>query len=75
VKALPAFEVAVAIKPEGQADPGAIYDGLSVWIFKQGYAATEGPCEKFLSHATAGDYAQMKTEIMIPVTRILPHED
>lgn len=75
VKAVPATEVAVATKPEGQADPAPLYAGLTAWIFKQGYVAVEGPCERFLTNAMAGNYAQMKTEIMIPVKKLAPHKD
>jgi effector-binding domain-containing protein len=70
VKKLPAMEVAVATKPTGQADPGPLYTNLGTWILKQGYIVDGGPCEKFLANAMTGDYSQMKSEIMIPVTRI-----
>lgn len=70
VKKLPAMTVAVAAKPAGQADSEPIYLRLDTWIFKHGYAGIGGPCEKFLANAATGDYAQMKSEIMIPVTRI-----
>ena len=72
VKTLPAMELAVAVKPEGQADPGPIYDSLAAWIFKQGYIATDSPCETFLTNATAGNYAQIKSEIMIPIRKVSP---
>ncbi len=70
VKKLPATTVAVAAKPAGQADSGPIYVRLDTWIFKHGYAGIGGPCEKFLAKTATGDYARMKSEIMIPVTRI-----
>lgn len=70
VKALPAMEMAVAVKPEGQADPGAIYDGLYTWIARQGYRAADNACEIFLTNATGGDYSQMKSEIMVPVKKL-----
>ncbi len=70
VKKLPAMEVAVAVKPTGQADPGPLYTNLGTWILKKGYIVDGGPCEKFLANAKTGDYSQMKSEIMIPVTRI-----
>jgi effector-binding domain-containing protein len=71
VKALPAMEVAVAIKPKGKDDPGPIYDKLFAWILKQGYMGVGGPMETFLNGGTAGqNYAQMKTEIMLPVRKI-----
>ncbi len=69
IKNLPATEFAVAIKPEGQADPAPIYEELCTWITEQGYLAIEGPAEKFLTNAEAGNYAQMKSEIMIPAKK------
>ncbi len=70
VKTLPALEVAVVIKPAGQADPDSIYVNLYKWILKEGYVVIESPCEKFLSDAMSGNYAQMKSEIMIPIKKI-----
>jgi effector-binding domain-containing protein len=71
VKALPAMEVAVAVKPEGQSDPAPVYEDLYRWILKEGYVASQGPIETFLTKGAAGqNYAQMKTEIMVPVGRL-----
>ncbi len=70
VKEVPAMEVAVAVKPEGMADPSSIYRDLEHWIFKNGYMAEEGPCEKVLTNAQTGKYEQMKSEIMIPVVKV-----
>ena len=70
IKKLPAMTVAVATKQAGQADLGPLYTSLGTWILKQGYITDGGPCEKFLANASTGDYARMKSEIMIPVTRI-----
>lgn len=75
VKTLPAMEVAVVVKPTGQADPGAIYNYLYTWIAKQGYRAGDNACETFLTNATAGDYTQMKSEIMVPVKKLLQSND
>jgi effector-binding domain-containing protein len=72
VKTLPAMQVVVAVKPEGQADPGPIYEALMEWITKKGYLAAEGPYEIFLTNAQSGDYAQMKSEIMIPIQKPAP---
>lgn len=69
VKALPAMEVAVAVKPEGRTDPGTLYDNLYAWILEQGYFMVEGPMEIFSSGAMYGSYAQMKTEIMLPIAK------
>ena len=70
IKKLPAMKMAVATKPAGQADSESTYVRLDAWIFKQGYVADDGPCEKFLTNAKTGDYARMTSEIMVPVIRI-----
>ena len=70
IKKLPAMTMAVATKPAGQADSGSVYVRLDAWIFKQGYVADDGPCEKFLTSVKTGDYARMTSEIMLPVTKI-----
>ena len=69
VKALPAIDVAVAVKPKGQADPGNIYNRLDTWILKHNYIPTDSPREVFLTNAMAGDYTQMETEIMLPIRK------
>ncbi|UCG60152.1 MAG: GyrI-like domain-containing protein [Phycisphaerales bacterium] len=70
VKTVPAMKVAVAVKPEGQADPGPIYERLHAWIRRAGYVHIEDPREEFLTNAMAGDYAGMKSEIRIPVEKV-----
>lgn len=70
IKAVPAVELAVAVKPEGQADPGPIYERLYTWIYKAGYMHIEDPRERFLTGASTGDYARMKSEIMVPVMKV-----
>jgi len=70
VKEVPAVKLAVAKKPQGQEDPSAIYEQLYTWIYKGGYVHIEDPQEKFLSNASAGNYAKMRTEIMIPVMKV-----
>jgi len=75
VKALPALELAVAIKPEGQADPSPIYEILYAWLHNEGYVVTEGPRETFLTSAMVGNYAQMKSEIMVPVNKLSQQKD
>lgn len=75
VKALPAMEVAVAVKPEGQSDPVPIYEKIYRWILKEGYIAAEGPVETFFTNVDSGDYAQMKTEIMFPVGKLSQQKD
>ncbi len=70
VKTLPSVEMAVAGKPEGLGSPASIYEQLYTWIFENSYLPTEGPSEKFLTNAETQDYAQMKTEIMVPVRKM-----
>ena len=70
IKMLPAMEMAVAIKPKDQADPGPVYDSLYTWIVKQGYIPSGSPREVFLTNSMSGDYSMMKTEIMIPIQKL-----
>lgn len=74
VKTLQAMEVAVTAKSAGQTDPSSVYDSLHVWITKNGYRAAENACEKFAANIGATNYAQMKSEIMIPIKRISPKD-
>ncbi len=75
VKQLPAMEMAVAIKPEGLADPSGIYNNLYAWILKQGYVPLGAHREIFLTNAMSGDYGRMKTKIMIPVKKVSVDKD
>ena len=70
VKEIPAGQTAVAVKPPGQADPSPIYTQLYTWAHKNGYMTVGGCCEQFLGHGMQGNYAQMKSEIMIPVEKV-----
>jgi hypothetical protein len=74
IKILPATEVAVAVKPEGMADPGPLYKKLFTWIYSRGYMGVDNHSEIFLSNATNGNYAQMKSRIKIPVEKITKFE-
>lgn len=67
VKTLSPVKMAVAVKPEGMADPRPVYERLYSWMAKQGHTPTSGPQETFLTNAESGDYAQMKTEIMVAI--------
>lgn len=69
------MELAVAVKPEGQADPGPIYENLYAWTLKQGYVVTDGPMEIFLTNVMTGHYAQMKTEVMVPIKKLPKQKD
>jgi hypothetical protein len=70
VKALPAHQVVVAEKPQGQADPGQIYDNLTTWVMKQGYIIDDGFSEEFAAGAQSADYSQMKTNITAPIKKL-----
>ena len=70
VKTVPPMKLAVAVKPEGQADPGPIYERLYTWIFKAGYVQAEDPKEEFLTNTWAGNYAEMKSEILVPIQKV-----
>lgn len=74
IKTLPVTEVAVAVKPEGMADPGPLYKKLFTWIHSRGYIGVDNHSETFLSNATNGDYAQMKSRIIIPVEKMSKFE-
>ena len=70
VKKLPAMEVAVAVKPEGQADPAGIYQRLFAWMQEHNYVNVDGFSEVFLTNAMSGDCARMRSEIMVPVKQL-----
>ena len=70
VKKVPAIKMAVAIKPEGLADPGAIYKRLIIWIHQHNYTAIDGFREIFLTNMMSGDYSMMKSEIMVPIEKL-----
>jgi len=70
IKKLPAIEMAVAVKPEGLADPAPIYNRLTHWIQKQNYIAVDNFSEIFLTNTMSGNYTQMKSEILVPVKKI-----
>lgn len=65
VKTLSPVKMAVAVKPEGMADPRPVYERLYTWMHKQRHMPTSGPQETFLTNAESGDYSRMKTEIMV----------
>ena len=67
VKTLSSVKMAVAIKPEGMADPRPVYERLYTWMLKERHMPTSGPQETFLTNAESGDYSRMKTEIMVPL--------
>ena len=70
VKTIPAHQVAAAIKPVGMSDPAPVYTALHRWIYQNGYHVVDGSTETCLTPATAGDYANMKCSIAIPVEKL-----
>ena len=70
VKKVPAMKMVVAVKPEGLAEPGTIYNRLIIWIHRHNYAAIDGFREIFLTNMMSGDYSIMKSEIMVPVEKL-----
>ena len=70
IKTIKAMEVAVTKKSPGQTDHASVYNNLYLWIAKNGYVSADNACEIFTSNNWSMDYAQMKTEIMIPVRKI-----
>ena len=75
VKSLPAMEVAVAKKPSGVTDLVPVYNDFYDWLAKQNYVATENASEKFPINSMWVDYAQIKSEIIIPVRKLSGKED
>jgi effector-binding domain-containing protein len=69
VKELPAVTAVTAVKPEGMADPGPIYEKIYAWVRKNGYATVDSASEVFLTNANGGDYTTMKAEIVVPVSK------
>ncbi len=74
VKVLKAHKAAVAGKPAGMADRAPVYTALMTWMRKEGYEGLDGPYERFLDGPDKGEYAAMRTEISIPVTKAKAEE-
>lgn len=70
VKAIPALQYAVIRKPKGDADPAVLRETLYAWVRENGYDTLDACCERFLTQTATTDYAQMETEIMVPVARL-----
>jgi effector-binding domain-containing protein len=66
VKILPAMKIAAAIKPEGQDSPDTTICSLYSWIKKHGYRIAGNMWQSILCDKP-GNYAQTKTEFIIPV--------
>lgn len=70
VKKLPAMEAAVIKKPKGVEDPADLYKQLTGWLYKNSYSAIDNVMELYGSPSASGGYAEMETEIMVPVEKI-----
>lgn len=66
VKILPAMKVAAAVKPVGQDNPETTICSLYSWITKRGYR-TAGCLWQSVPGDKLDNYAQMKTEFIIPI--------
>ena len=66
----PAIGKLFALAGQKAIRPAAIYQKLYRWIAAQGYVVTDAASEIFLTNATTGDYAKMKTEILVPVEKL-----
>lgn len=69
VKSIPAMQVAVAVKPQGQFQPGYAIESLYSWINRNGYLAVDRLWQSVIENET-GDYKEMKTEFIIPIEKI-----
>ena len=69
IKKVPAMEFVVAVKPEGMADPSAIYEAMTKYIYENGYTTIDAPAEITLSGASTGDYTKVKSEILMPIKK------
>jgi effector-binding domain-containing protein len=74
VKELKAMEIAIMTKPAGQMNYSSLYNSLHIWIARNGYRAADNTCEIFAANAGSMDYAQMKSEIMIPIVKVSPED-
>lgn len=74
VKQLSATDAAVTTKPKGMEDPSDIYVSLYKWIYKNGYVTVDVPIEIFRSNTRGGNYADMTSEIMIPVMKVVDNK-
>lgn len=70
VKKLPAMEAAVVRKPKGEEDPAGLYKKMKEWLHKNDYAVLDNFMELFVSPSVSGGYAEMETEIMVPVEKL-----
>ncbi len=68
VKALPAMDLAVIVKPKGVSDPTQLRAQLAAWIHDNGYEAVDACSETFLG--MGGGYADMESEIAYPVRKL-----
>jgi effector-binding domain-containing protein len=72
VKTLKATDYAVMRRQSGDMDYEAFYHTLYDRITKEGYHRTDNAIEVFTDVGMGGNYSQMKTETMVPVTKNAP---
>jgi effector-binding domain-containing protein len=70
IKEIPAYQAVAAIKNQGVADSGPIYEKLYSWIFEHGYVPAGRPIENLLLGTTNAKYEKIKSEITIPVKKL-----
>lgn len=68
VKRLPAMKVAVAVKPQGEFDPGYAINNLQLWLERSGYVTIDRLWQSVVTNRT-GDYTQMETEFILPIEK------
>ncbi len=70
VKTLNSMEVAVLAKPIGQYDYVGLFKQIYAWIAKNGYRPTDNAGEVFAAGMQQQNYEQMKSEIIVPITKV-----
>jgi len=72
VKTLREMNVAVLAKPTGSSDYAPMHQKLHAWIQANGYRTTDNVCEVFSGGSMTGGFASMKSDLMIPITKLNP---
>jgi effector-binding domain-containing protein len=68
IKKIPAMKFAVAVKPQGLTNPGAVISGLFSWIYREGYVVAGRMWQSVPVNVNEmGNYIGMKTEFMVPI--------
>ncbi len=69
VKVIKPHVVVTCTKPAGVENVEPLWTGLMNWVASHGYVSLEGPREVFLSGQETGNYADMETEVQLPVEK------